>query len=95
MGAARRRGDDRRRKPVQEGGNGDRGKERGRGVEVRKGEWRNMKEAVVEELVKVLEELVEALVEAQKSQQHPVGCLQVVVEEPARSQEERECQPAA
>ena len=56
-----------------------------------------MKEAVVEKLAKGLEELelVEALVEDQQSRQHPVGCVQVGVEEPARSQEERECQPAA
>ena len=54
-----------------------------------------MKEAVVEELAKGLEELVEALVEDQQSRQHPVGCVQVVVEGPARSQEEMEYQPAA
>jgi hypothetical protein len=53
-----------------------------------------MKETI-EELVKGPEELVEARVEDQQNQQHPVGCVQVVVEEPGQSQEERECQPAS
>ena len=68
MRAATRREDDQRRKPRREGENGDRGegqREGGGGVEVRKGGWRNMKEAVVEELAKGLEELVEVLVEDQ------------------------------
>ena len=98
MRAARRRGDDQQRKPRQEGGNGDRGEEQregGGGVEVLKGGWRNMKEAVVEEVAKGLEELGEVLVEDQQSRQHPVGCVQVVVEGPARSQEEMEYQSAA
>ena len=99
MRAATRNGDDQRGKPRREVGNGDRGEGQRQGgaggeVEVRKGEWRNMKEAVVEELAKGLKELGEALVKDQQSR-HPVGCVQVGVEEPVRSQEERECQPAA
>ena len=67
MRAATKRRDDHRGKPRREG-NGDRGegqREGGGEVEVRKGGWRNMKEAVVEELAKGLEELVEVLVEDQ------------------------------